>query len=180
MFPSHDRAGDHVYNRYEESEAGGPPLYGSVFKDIKNRPNAYSKTTYVPKQKGFIESLPAIGNNISNWPLVKDVRNWWNSWEEGGSIPKAQDGRVVSKLWKDVTGTPWSQAKAQGLTDGSYAQNIALRKRLLSGEFGEVTASSPSSGFDYDAYDARVKRFIDKGYTLDDLVRIGKCCRRRS
>jgi hypothetical protein len=39
---------------------------------------------------------------------------------------------VVSDLWKQVTGSDWSQAKKLGLTDGSYEQNIALREKLIS------------------------------------------------
>jgi hypothetical protein len=39
---------------------------------------------------------------------------------------------VVSDLWKQVTGSDWSQAKKLGLTDGSYEQNIALRENLIS------------------------------------------------
>lgn len=34
-------------------------------------------------------------------------------------------------LWESLTGTSWSQAKEQGLTDGSYDMNIALRKQLI-------------------------------------------------
>jgi hypothetical protein len=163
-------AGSEVVNRAIESEEGGPPLTGSIFADIKNRPGVYQEVPQTTS-KGFIESLPDIGNNISNWPLVKDVKYWWDNFEDGGSIPKARDGRVVSEIWKDVTGTSWSQAKAQGLTDGSYSQNIALRNKLLSGELGEVTPAKSSSSFDYNAYDANVKRLVDKGYSLDDLVK---------
>jgi murein DD-endopeptidase MepM/ murein hydrolase activator NlpD len=163
-------AGSEVVNRAIESEEGGPPLTGSIFADIKNRPEVYQEVPQTTS-KGFIESLPDIGNNISNWPLVKDIKYWWDNFEDGGSIPKARDGRVVSEIWKDVTGTPWSQAKAQGLTDGSYSQNIALRNKLLSGELGEVTPAKSSSSFDYNAYDANVKRLVDKGYSLDDLVK---------
>ena len=36
-------------------------------------------------------------------------------------------------MWVEKTGTSWSEAKKQGLTDGSYAQNMALMKKLQSG-----------------------------------------------
>lgn len=42
-------------------------------------------------------------------------------------------GLTVSQIWQKVTGTPWSEAKKQGFTDGSYNQNIELRKMLLEG-----------------------------------------------
>jgi hypothetical protein len=37
-------------------------------------------------------------------------------------------------LWQQKTGTSWSEAKKQGLTDGSATSNIALMKKLKSGE----------------------------------------------
>ena len=46
------------------------------------------------------------------------------------------DGGSPSDLWYQYTGTPWSQAKARGLTDGSAQQNLALVKRIKAGEFG--------------------------------------------
>jgi len=52
--------------------------------------------------------------------------------KKGGTVSKKQEGGSVSEIWQDVTGTPWSEAKSQGLTDGSYAANIALRKKLIS------------------------------------------------
>ena len=60
-----------------------------------------------------------------------------------GGIIKAQSGTKVdenklsvSELYKLKTGKDWSTAKREGLTNGSYEQNIALRKKLLSGELG--------------------------------------------
>ena len=60
-----------------------------------------------------------------------------------GGVIKAQSGTKVdenklsvSELYKLKTGKDWSTAKREGLTNGSYEQNIALRKKLLSGELG--------------------------------------------
>lgn len=47
----------------------------------------------------------------------------------------AQDGTIVSELYKQKTGKDWSTAKAEGLTDGSYENNMKLRERLLNDEF---------------------------------------------
>lgn len=49
--------------------------------------------------------------------------------------------KTVSQLWVEKTGTSWSEAKKQGLTDGSYAQNMALMKKLKSGSPMEITKS---------------------------------------
>lgn len=47
------------------------------------------------------------------------------------SKPKSKE---VWKIWEDTTGTPWSEAKKKGYTDGSAKNNLALADRLLRGE----------------------------------------------
>jgi hypothetical protein len=63
--------------------------------------------------------------------------------EEMDVVPEYPDGGTVSQMWEKETGTPWSEAKAQGLADGSYDSNIALRKRLVAGEFSNTPAITP-------------------------------------
>lgn len=75
-------------------------------------------------------------------------------------------GKVVSELWTEITGTPWREAKARGLTTGTFDENIALRNRLLAGEFGKINnAVSPKTN-----YDLTIEQLVKKGKTLDDLV----------
>jgi len=83
------------------------------------------------------------------------------------SMSTMQDGgKVVSELWTEITGTPWQEAKTRGLTTGTFDQNIALRNRLLAGEFGKINnAVSPKTN-----YDLSVEELVKKGKTLDDLV----------
>ena len=50
-----------------------------------------------------------------------------------------QSGGTVSELWKQHTGTPWSEAHAQNLTSGTYDDNMALRRRILNGEFDQAS-----------------------------------------
>ena len=50
-------------------------------------------------------------------------------------IKKAQKGETISSLYERKTGKQWSTAKKEGLTSGSYEDNMKLRQRLLSGEF---------------------------------------------
>jgi hypothetical protein len=40
-------------------------------------------------------------------------------------------GKVVSEIWKETTGSPWSEAKKLGLTQGGYEENLKLRSELL-------------------------------------------------
>ena len=78
-----------VINRVIESEQDGPPLTGSIFADIKNRPEVYQEVQPSYKDKGFIESLPDIWDNITNWPIFK---------QEGGPISKVKDEGYVLDL----------------------------------------------------------------------------------
>ena len=61
----------------------------------------------------------------------------------------AEDGTVVSELWKEKTGTEWSEAHNKGLTKGTYDDNMALRKRLIAGEFDTKRET-------YDEYKQRI------------------------
>ena len=49
-------------------------------------------------------------------------------------IKKAQKGETISSLYERKTGKQWSTAKKEGLTSGSYEDNMKL-KQLLSGKF---------------------------------------------
>ncbi len=40
---------------------------------------------------------------------------------------------LVYQTWERITGRPWSDAHAGGFTDGSYAANIEIQRRLLEG-----------------------------------------------
>jgi hypothetical protein len=59
----------------------------------------------------------------------------------------ADDGTVVSALYEQKTGKDWSTAKEEGLTDGSYEKNMALRRRLIRGELDNNNQSK--NNFDY-------------------------------
>ena len=76
-----------------------------------------------------VEEMPIqqFGGKISNWEIVPD-----SEWEMVDNINQFQKGgKVVSEIWQDVTGTPWSEAKKLGLTKGGYEENLAIRAELL-------------------------------------------------
>ena len=50
-------------------------------------------------------------------------------------VVKTPSGKTVSEIWKEKTGTSWSEAKKKGLTDGSMKANLALLAKLKSGSF---------------------------------------------
>jgi hypothetical protein len=53
----------------------------------------------------------------------------------------AASGKTVSQLWTEKTGLPWSEAKKQGMSDGSAASNMALMKKLQTGKPMEYISS---------------------------------------
>lgn len=57
----------------------------------------------------------------------------------------AKAAPTVSQLWQQKTGTSWSEAKKQGLTDGSAKSNIALMKKLQSGSVNKNTVKADSA-----------------------------------
>lgn len=58
----------------------------------------------------------------------------------------AKDGTVVSKLYEQKTGRPWSTAKSEGLTSGSFQDNSRLQERLIKGEFDNPFTPSSKKG----------------------------------
>jgi hypothetical protein len=50
--------------------------------------------------------------------------------------------KTVSELWAEKTGTSWSEAKKQGLSDGSAKSNMELMKKLQSGSVNKETIAT--------------------------------------
>jgi hypothetical protein len=48
---------------------------------------------------------------------------------------KTSTAKTVSEMWKEKTGTSWSEAKKKGLIDGSTKSNLALLAKLKSGAY---------------------------------------------
>jgi hypothetical protein len=59
--------------------------------------------------------------------------------------------KTVSQLWTEKTGTPWSEAKKQGMSDGTAASNMALMKKLQSGSPMEYTRAYTGPDYSADA-----------------------------
>ena len=85
--------------------------------------------------------------------------------------PVMAGGGTPSELWEQYTGTPWSEAKKQGLTDGSYDKNIELAKKLQAGQFGEPKTSTQNTVNADAQYNSMVRQMVKQGASLDDLVR---------
>jgi len=63
----------------------------------------------------------------------------------------ATSAKTVSQLWTEKTGTPWSEAKKQGMSDGTAASNMALMKKLQSGSPMEYTRAYTGPDYSADA-----------------------------
>lgn len=50
--------------------------------------------------------------------------------------------KTVSQLWTEKTGTSWSEAKKQGLSDGSAKSNMEIMKKLQSGAINKDTIAT--------------------------------------
>lgn len=92
---------DRYWDGYDPNRES-QPIFGSVFKDVKENPQNYSQRPY--KNPGFIESLPQIKKNIEEWPIWKS--SWWG-FEDGGYVVDlnedeaaqyAQKGYIVEEI----------------------------------------------------------------------------------
>jgi len=145
------------------------PIEAAQFLDTqgyKAKMNKYKKSGKYPwvKQKGGVVaelSDDEIQDYINQGYIVEEIDE--PEMQSGGELPY--------KIWEEKTGTPWSEAKRQGLTDGSYEQNVALAQKLLADATSVVKENLESKpSFDYNKYDQIVSTLVQKGNTLEDLV----------
>ncbi len=147
-------------------------FYDNANKSVQTPENVVENTKWVkglgsvlslPKQKGGSIQMELSDDEIDDYVkkgfIVEEVK-----------VPAMQSGGTPSQLWYQYTGTPWSQAKAKGLTDGSTEQNLALAKRLQAGEFGEPKISTQQYQDVRSGYDQMVEQMVGQGKTLDELV----------
>lgn len=74
--------------------------------------------------------IPISADAYTKKPKVEEIKK-----EIVKPPVKPATGKTVSELWKEKTGTSWSEAKKQGLTDGSMKANLALMSKLKSGDY---------------------------------------------
>jgi hypothetical protein len=86
---------------------------------------AAAKVASGKKVKAVVESLIRPKTPVKT-PVKKPIVK---------PVVKTPARKTVSEIWKEKTGTSWSEAKKQGLTDGSMKANLALLAKLKSGSF---------------------------------------------
>jgi hypothetical protein len=121
--------------------------------DFQTSPSLFSKRLSEPIFKKPAPKRAIAYKHDTDIPIEYEKRNGGtmnNQWEIIGETNNFQKGgKVVSEVWQDVTGTPWSQAKKLGLTSGGYDENIKLRTELLKNpekfakEFGTKETPAP-------------------------------------
>jgi hypothetical protein len=89
-------------------------------------------------EEGTLKLLNSVSQNDNNtnnqMPIAKRGGSWFGNADEM-SVSNKYDiggttGNTVAEQYTKITGKPWSTARAQGLTDGTAKQNLALIERL--------------------------------------------------
>ena len=91
-------------------------------------------TTYGPKTTAVLDYMKP-SNTLATKP--KPVTP-----AKPATKPAAPVAKTVSQLWTEKTGTSWSEAKKQGLSDGSAKSNMEIMKKLQSGAINKDTIAT--------------------------------------
>ena len=129
----------------------GPDVYQTVKNpnDLKNYANIASDLLSMSRVSGTnigstglkrVKDIKLLSSPHGDGLDIGDIKKVYDTKEKFQN--KKQTGGNVSDLWVQTTGTPWTEAKTKGLTDGSYQGNIALKEKLLKGEFGAAKKST--------------------------------------
>jgi hypothetical protein len=113
---------DEIYDNYHNRKQVESDI------DVNNWTNQNPSFKFAPRQLVFNN---IVDNQQYNNPYSLEGEATY--YENLGEIPPTyqKGGKVVSEIWQEVTGTPWSEAKKIGLTKGGYEENLAIRKELL-------------------------------------------------
>ncbi len=111
-----------------------------VFRDENNNPCAKygGRAEFTPGNEWEIVTQ-FEGNSHAQGGIDINISDRGIRMSRNGGLFKAQNGlylpKTVSEIYEEKTGKPWSTAKEEGLTSGSYEDNIRLRNQLLSNAF---------------------------------------------
>lgn len=142
-------------SRDELEKEGRYPRRGEIFYDSKgNKLSKSKKMNYgTPlydkngnkvgksgKSRGGVPTY-LLDSRIAGPKIPKDLQDDKGQMKPGEkgkpkavepSKPKSKS-KTTAELWKEKTGTDWSEAKKRGLTDGSAKSNLEIRKALKAG-----------------------------------------------
>jgi hypothetical protein len=129
---------------------------GNTFTEVKNKETGkyYAKRNGVMVKDEFFDpkKKAEAAKNKASQAKVKDETKSSGSTASKSTVkdnkpkpsttPKTQ---TVAELWKEKTGMSWSEAKKQGLSDGSAKSNLELAKKLKAGTITKASLSAKSS-----------------------------------
>ena len=159
----------HKKRNYLKSAIGNNGMF-----DMTN-PNIYKSVLPIGLGLGLGATQYKQGGTTNNYIELDLTPEEIQKYKDGGyvveELPEMQSGGSPSQVWYQYTGTPWSEARKKGLTDGSKEQNTELRKRILAGEFGKPKFSNEKYQNIKSNYDKNVEKMVAQGKTLDQLVK---------
>ena len=133
-------------------------------KVVKKVETKKQTTPSKPKVTGNSFLDVATGARSSNYYSVKPKPNS-SSIKNPETKPQVVNnnlitGPTVSQLWKEKTGTSWSEAKSLGLTDGSASANLDLMKKLKSGSINKNTIKSDKAARNIEPFKKEMERNV--------------------
>jgi hypothetical protein len=156
-------------------------FYKDLIKSVKNQNNIATERQYGELQRlktgnfNFGKKGYANGGTTNDYIELdltpEEIQKYKNDGYVVEELPEMQSGGSPSQVWYQYTGTPWSEARKKGLTDGSKKQNTELRKKILAGEFGKPKFSNEEYQNIESNYDRNIEKMVAQGKTLDQLVK---------
>jgi hypothetical protein len=134
---------DPVRKKAAEVNTQTQKMLDSVRGAIYNKPS--TKTTKSKTTKSTTTKPAATKSSLTKSTVTKPAVTKTTVSKPVTTVTTSKTttpAKTVSQLWTEKTGTSWAEAKKQGLTDGSAASNMALMKKLQSGNVGKNTAST--------------------------------------
>ena len=136
----------------EVKKPAAKPMSKEMLEKLTRSGSAYylnTKTGKLEKNPDFKTTVKKIGDSKKVKSTIESLKRPEIRKEtikpEVVVTPRKKSEPTVSQLWKEKTGTSWSEAKKLGLSDGSASSNIALMKKLKSGEINKSSLSKPKT-----------------------------------
>jgi hypothetical protein len=158
------------------AKKSGPSLYDTTVKDqygkpVVNKPSDSKKKPYgmaskTSDKKKVVKKVETKKQTTPSKPKVTgnsflDVATGARSADYYSVKTKPKvTAPTVSQLWKEKTGTSWSEAKSLGLTDGSASANTALMKKLQSGSVNKNTVKSDKAARNIEPFKKEMERNV--------------------
>ena len=167
-----DQYGKPVVNKPSDSKKkpyGMASKTSDKKKVVKKVETKKQTTPSKPKVTGNSFLDVATGARSSNYYSVKPKPNSSSIKKPETKKPETKSqvvnnnlttGPTVSQLWKEKTGTSWSEAKSLGLTDGSASANLDLMKKLKSGSINKNTIKSDKAARDIEPFKKEMERNV--------------------